>query len=96
MVHHPKLHLPLSLLTIATIEPSTDTVLGEVSNCELADFKKAIDSAEKAQEEFYESTTATQRGAFLRKWFNLIMANQDDCKAISKDMSHDSAICLFS
>lgn len=81
MVCQDDSRLSFSLLTIPTIEPSTDTVLGTVSNCELADFKKAIDSAEKAQEEFYESTTATQRGTLLRKWFNLIMANQDDCKA---------------
>ncbi|KAE9993151.1 hypothetical protein EG327_006330 [Venturia inaequalis] len=63
-------------------EPSTDTVLGQVSNCDLADFKKAIASAEKAQGEFYESTTALQRGALLRKWFDLIMANQDDLGTI--------------
>lgn len=81
MVCQTDLPLVFSLLIIQTIEPSTDTVLGTVSNCELADFKKAIVSAEKAQEEFYESTTATQRGALLRKWFNLIMANQDDRKA---------------
>ncbi|KAE9984119.1 hypothetical protein BLS_003017, partial [Venturia inaequalis] len=64
------------------VEPSTDTVLGQVSNCDLADFKKAIASAEKAQGEFYESTTALQRGALLRKWFDLIMANQDDLGTI--------------
>jgi succinate-semialdehyde dehydrogenase/glutarate-semialdehyde dehydrogenase len=51
-----------------------------VSNCELADFKKAIESAEKAQQEFYASTTATQRGVLLRKWYDLIIANQDDSK----------------
>jgi len=59
-------------------EPSTATVLGKVSNCELADFQKAISSAEVAQKDFYRNTTATQRGIILRKWYELIIANQDD------------------
>ncbi|KAF2395780.1 aldehyde dehydrogenase [Trichodelitschia bisporula] len=63
-------------------EPSTATVLGRVSNCELADFKAAISSAEKAQTEFWESTTAAQRGAILRKWNDLILANTDDIGTI--------------
>jgi succinate-semialdehyde dehydrogenase/glutarate-semialdehyde dehydrogenase len=53
-------------------------VLGKVSGCDLDDFKKAIASAEKAQPEFFFGTTAAQRGAILRKWFELIMANHED------------------
>jgi len=53
-------------------------VLGKVSNCELDDFKKAIASAEKAQQDFFFGTTAPQRGAILRKWYELIMANHED------------------
>ena len=53
-------------------------MLGKVSNCELDDFKKAIASAEKAQQDFFFGTTAPQRGAILRKWYELIMANHED------------------
>ena len=75
--------LLLCYTKIFLIEPSTATVLGKVANCELEDFKKAIGSAAKAQEEYYFSTTAAQRGAALRKWYELIMANQDD--SMSRD-----------
>ncbi|KAF2436230.1 aldehyde dehydrogenase [Tothia fuscella] len=63
-------------------EPATATVLGNVTNCDLDDFKKAIESAEKAQVEYFASTTAAQRGALLRKWFDLITANTDDIGTI--------------
>lgn len=63
-------------------EPSTNTVLGQVANCELEDFKKAIESANIAQPKYFESTTGTSRGALLRKWYDLILANQDDLAVI--------------
>ncbi|KAJ6007883.1 aldehyde dehydrogenase [Penicillium herquei] len=63
-------------------EPSTGTILGNVSNCELADFQKAIESAESVQEEYFFSTTGAQRGALLRKWNDLILANQHDIAVI--------------
>jgi succinate-semialdehyde dehydrogenase/glutarate-semialdehyde dehydrogenase len=53
-------------------------VLGKVASCDLDDFKKAIASAEKAQQEYFFGTTAAQRGVILRKWFELIMANHED------------------
>ncbi|KAK7415152.1 hypothetical protein QQX98_006096 [Neonectria punicea] len=63
-------------------EPSTATVLGRVANCALEDFKVAIESAEVAQAKYWESTTGTSRGALLRKWFDLVMANKDDLAKI--------------
>lgn len=69
--------------TDCVAEPSTATILGTVSNCELDDFKKAIASAEVAGEEFYRSTTAHQKGALLRKWYELISANENDSKSQS-------------
>ena len=62
------------------IEPASATVLGKVANCDLNDFKKAIESAYDAQPKFFESTTGTARGALLRKWHDLILANQEDSK----------------
>ncbi|KAK3063621.1 hypothetical protein LTS18_014046 [Coniosporium uncinatum] len=66
--------------TFPVYEPSTGTVLGDVANCTLEDFQTAIKSADIAQREFWATTTAAQRGGMLRRWFDLIMANQDDGK----------------
>ncbi|OBU00398.1 hypothetical protein VE01_01388 [Pseudogymnoascus verrucosus] len=63
-------------------EPSSVAVLGQVSDCNLEDFQKAVQSANEAQRNFYESTTGTARGALLRKWNNLILENQDDLATI--------------
>lgn len=49
-----------------------------MSNCDLADFQKAIASAEGAQEPYWLSTTAAERGALLRRWHDLLIENQDD------------------
>ncbi|KAF4982397.1 hypothetical protein FDECE_17520 [Fusarium decemcellulare] len=59
-------------------EPSTATVLGKVANCALEDFQTAIKSADAAQTKYFESTTGTSRGALLRKWYELVLANQED------------------
>lgn len=63
-------------------EPSTATVLGKVANCTLEDFQAAIKSANVAQAQFWESTTGTSRGALLRKWYDLVIANKDDLAKI--------------
>lgn len=54
--------------------------MGKVSNCTVEDFQKAIESADKAQRSFFESTTGIQRGTLLRKWNDLILENLDDSK----------------
>jgi acyl-CoA reductase-like NAD-dependent aldehyde dehydrogenase len=59
-------------------EPSTATKLGQVTNSDLEDFKRAIESADKAQPSYFEETTATSRGALLRKWYDLMIANKED------------------
>ncbi|KAI1422425.1 aldehyde dehydrogenase [Xylaria sp. FL1777] len=63
-------------------EPSSATVLGQVADCGLDDFRKAIQSAYDEQPKFYENTTAAGRGAMLRKWNDLIIANADDIAII--------------
>ncbi|KAF6836750.1 succinate-semialdehyde dehydrogenase [Colletotrichum plurivorum] len=63
-------------------EPSTGTKLGQVSDCDVEDFKTAIDSAHNAQIEFCSNTTGTSRGILLRKWYDLILANRDDLATI--------------
>ncbi|KAF2012993.1 aldehyde dehydrogenase [Aaosphaeria arxii CBS 175.79] len=68
--------------TFPVYEPSTATVLGKVADCDLADFQNAIKSASEAQPKFFASTTGTSRGALLRKWYELIIQNQDDIATI--------------
>lgn len=62
----------------AITEPSSATVLGTVANCTVEDFHTAVEAADKAQQKYQETTTGAQRGAFLRKWNDLILANADD------------------
>ncbi|KAI1312473.1 aldehyde dehydrogenase [Xylaria venustula] len=63
-------------------EPATATVLGQVADCELDDFQKAIQSAHDEQPKFYNNTTGASRGAMLKKWYELIMANAEDIATI--------------
>lgn len=53
-------------------------MLAKVANCEVKDFHDAIAAADVAQQDFFENTTAAQRGALLRKWNDLILENLDD------------------
>ncbi|OJI99680.1 hypothetical protein ASPVEDRAFT_51039 [Aspergillus versicolor CBS 583.65] len=63
-------------------EPSTGTVLGHVSDCDLQDFQHAIQSAHNAQDPFFSTTTGAARGALLRKWCDLILSNKEDLATI--------------
>lgn len=67
-------------LLILSIEPSTGTVMGQVANCDLQDFQRAIQSAHDVQDTFFSTTTGAARGALLRKWCDLILANKEDGK----------------
>lgn len=85
---------PFCFLADNTKEPATGTKLGEVADCDLDDFKTAIHSAHQAQKTFFSSTTGTSRGALLRKWYDLILANQDDSmhpQPNSNDTTADSS-----
>lgn len=61
-------------------EPSTGKPLGRVASCSADDFVEAIEAAHAAQAAFWEDTTATERAAFLKRWYSLIMDNADDCE----------------
>ncbi|KAL6818063.1 aldehyde dehydrogenase [Trichoderma sp. SZMC 28013] len=63
--------------TFEVVEPATEMILGHVSNCDLADFQRAIESAHDAQRAFFRSSTAHSRGNLLRRWFELITTNRD-------------------
>ncbi|MEW9918186.1 NAD-dependent succinate-semialdehyde dehydrogenase [Marimonas sp. MJW-29] len=67
--------------TFDVINPARGDVVAKVANLSRAQVAKAIGHAEKAQKE-WASWTGKERAAVLRKWFDLMMQNQDDLGAI--------------
>ncbi len=57
--------------------PATGEIIGLVPNLGAAETKKAIAAAEAAQKE-WAARTAKERSGILRRWFELMMENQDD------------------
>jgi succinate-semialdehyde dehydrogenase/glutarate-semialdehyde dehydrogenase len=57
--------------------PADDSTLGSVPDCGAAETKRAIAAAEKALPD-WASRTGKERAAILRKWNDLMMANQED------------------
>ncbi|MEP3786055.1 NAD-dependent succinate-semialdehyde dehydrogenase [Ascidiaceihabitans sp.] len=62
---------------IAVTNPATGVVLGYVPNLGAAESQQAIDAAEVAQKA-WAARTAKDRSNVLRRWFDLMMAHQDD------------------
>jgi succinate-semialdehyde dehydrogenase/glutarate-semialdehyde dehydrogenase len=67
--------------TFAVTNPSTGGKLADVADLSGADTRAAIDAAQDAFPA-WKKKTAKERAALLRKWFDLIMANQEDLAAI--------------
>ena len=67
--------------TFAVTNPATGALVAEVADCSVADAQAAIDAAEKAQPA-WASLIAKERGAILRRWYDLLMANQDELAAL--------------
>ena len=63
------------------INPSTGAVLARVADLGASDAERAVDAAHQAFAA-WRATTAKERGAVLRRWYDLIMAAQDDLAAI--------------
>ena len=63
--------------SVAVTDPATHQVIGTVPNCGVAETERAIVAAERALVAWRE-TTAAERSRILRRWFDLMMANQDD------------------
>lgn len=61
--------------------PANGEVIAEVSSLGQAETARAIDAA-KAALPGWRERTAKERSAILRKWFDLIMANQEDLAQI--------------
>jgi succinate-semialdehyde dehydrogenase/glutarate-semialdehyde dehydrogenase len=57
--------------------PATGETIAEMANFDPADVRKAIEAANAAGPA-WRAKTAKERAGLMRKWFELIMANQDD------------------
>lgn len=62
---------------IAVTDPATGKVIGHVPKLGAAATRDAIAVAERVQRE-WAARTAKERSGILRKWFELMMENQDD------------------
>src|SRR3982750_2088169 len=63
--------------TQSVVNPATGGILGTVPDLGAAETKRAIEAAERALPE-WRRKTAKERAVVLRKWFDLMMANQED------------------
>ena len=66
---------------ISVSNPATGETIGSVPKLGASECRAAIAHAEEAQKE-WAARTAKERSAILRKWFELMMANQDDLARI--------------
>lgn len=67
--------------TFTVSNPANGAVLAEVANMGADETRRAIEAAEAAFPA-WSAMTALQRSNILEKWFDLIMANQDELAAI--------------
>ena len=67
--------------SIDVTNPVNESVIGSVPSMGRAETKQAIEAAEKAQKDWAKKT-AKERAAILRKWFTLMMENQEDLAQI--------------
>ena len=67
--------------TIPVRNPATQAVLGTVPKLGAEEARRAIDAADRAWPA-WRAKTGKERAAILRKWFDLMMANQEDLAQI--------------
>jgi succinate-semialdehyde dehydrogenase / glutarate-semialdehyde dehydrogenase len=67
--------------SIQVVNPATGQALGSVPNLGANETRRAIEAAERAWPA-WRAKTAKERAAILRKWFDLMMANQEDLAQI--------------
>jgi succinate-semialdehyde dehydrogenase/glutarate-semialdehyde dehydrogenase len=63
--------------TINVTNPATGEVLGTVPNCGAVEAKRAVEAANRAWPA-WRAKTAKERAVILRRWYELIMANQEE------------------
>ncbi len=67
--------------SIDVTNPVDERVIGSVPKLGAAETRQAIEAAQRAQKGWAKKT-AKERAAVLRKWFNLLMENQEDLAQI--------------
>ena len=67
--------------TLPVKNPATGETIMEVAKCGTAETRRAIEAAEVAQID-WRRKTAKERGAILRRWFDLMMEAQEDLAII--------------
>ena len=67
--------------TFPVDNPATAETVGSVPDMGTAETKRAIEAADRAWPA-WRAKTAKERAAILRRWFDLMMANQDDLALI--------------
>src|SRR3970282_2751183 len=67
--------------TFPVRNPATGDALGAVPDMGAAETRRAIEAADKAWPA-WRAKTAKERAGILRKWFDLMMANQEDLAQI--------------
>jgi succinate-semialdehyde dehydrogenase/glutarate-semialdehyde dehydrogenase len=70
-----------SATTIPVTNPVDDSVIGHVPKLGVAETRRALEAASAAQKPWAKKT-AKERAGLLRKWFNLMMENQEDLARI--------------
>ena len=70
-----------SALSISVLNPATQAKLGTVPSLGKDEIVAAIDAAHAAQPA-WAAKTAKERAVLLRRWFELLLANQDDLATI--------------
>jgi len=63
------------------LNPANGATIAEVAKCGTAETRRAIEAAERAQIEWRQKT-AKERGAILRRWFDLMLEHQEDLAQI--------------
>jgi succinate-semialdehyde dehydrogenase/glutarate-semialdehyde dehydrogenase len=63
--------------TVAVRNPATGDLIASVADCGAAEAKAAVDAASAAFPE-WKSRTAKERSAVLKRWFGLMIENQED------------------
>jgi succinate-semialdehyde dehydrogenase/glutarate-semialdehyde dehydrogenase len=66
---------------IKVTDPATDELIATVPSLGARETRQAIEAAERAGRD-WAARPAKERSAILRRWFDLMMANQDDLGAI--------------
>lgn len=67
--------------TLDVTNPATGAVIAKVPYCGAAETERAVAAAEVALHSWRERT-AVERSRILRRWYDLLLANQDDLAAI--------------